>query len=105
MRPLLAVEERIVEQLVKEYPLTDGFDLNLAVNKIRCRLITQAMADSKQNITAAAKQLNMIRTTLNNILVEWERKNEAKRTDSVDDLRMPKMAWGSRRRKQQRAID
>jgi transcriptional regulator with AAA-type ATPase domain len=102
---MIAIEERIVQKFIEDYPLTDSYDFNLIVNKVRSRLINQAMTDAKQNVTEAASLLGMIRTTLNQIIVDWERRNEAKRSDSFDDLRSPAMAWGRRRGSKQWTID
>ncbi len=47
MRQMLAAEERIVEQLVKDYPFNDGIDTYQTLLLVRDRLIKQAMQDSR----------------------------------------------------------
>ena len=75
---MLAAEERIVEQLVKDYPFNDGIDTYQTLLLVRDRLIKQAMQDSRGIITDAAKLLNMQRTTLNQIIVDGRTGDDAK---------------------------
>ena len=100
-------ERSVVNKLLEKHPFNDNttIDFHRILNEVRCALITQALADCKNNVAKAATYLCMNRTTLNQYIKDKERLYEENRTNSTDDCRVQTVAWGHRRRAKQRSAD